>query len=61
MNTPDTVTDAAREAIKALFIAERGYWRPWTDTLLQLSPGFVQQYALRGLPGPHRPADGAHG
>jgi alkylhydroperoxidase/carboxymuconolactone decarboxylase family protein YurZ len=45
MNTPDAVTDTAREAIKALFIAERGYWRPWTDTLLQASPGFVQQYA----------------
>lgn len=45
MNTPDTVTDAAREEIKALFIAERGYWRPWTDTMLQVSPGFVQQYA----------------
>lgn len=44
-NTPDTAADADREAIKALFIAERGYWRPWTDTLLQISPGFVQQYA----------------
>lgn len=42
---PDTETDAAREAIKAFFIAERGYWRPWTDTLLQIAPGFVQQYA----------------
>jgi alkylhydroperoxidase/carboxymuconolactone decarboxylase family protein YurZ len=39
------VTDTARKAIKALFIAERGYWRPWTDTMLQASPGFVQQYA----------------
>lgn len=38
-------TDAQREAIKALFIAERGYWRPWTDTMLQIAPGFVQQYA----------------
>ncbi|MDO8249430.1 MAG: carboxymuconolactone decarboxylase family protein, partial [Rhodoferax sp.] len=46
MNTPDAGTDTAREEIKALFIAERGYWRPWTDTMLQASPGFVQQYAL---------------
>lgn len=45
MNTPDAVTDEARQAIKALFIAERGYWRPWTDTMLQVSPGFVRQYA----------------
>lgn len=45
MNAPDPMTDAEREAIKALFIAERGYWRPWTDTLLQIAPGFVQQYA----------------
>ncbi|QHE84209.1 carboxymuconolactone decarboxylase family protein [Hydrogenophaga sp. BPS33] len=39
------MTDAEREAIKAHFIAERGYWRPWTETLLQTAPGFVQQYA----------------
>lgn len=45
MSTPEPVTDAEREAIKALFIAERGYWRPWTDTMLQIAPGFVQQYA----------------
>lgn len=45
MNAPEPVTDAEREAIKALFIAERGYWRPWTDTMLQIAPGFVQQYA----------------
>lgn len=41
----DPQTDGEREAIKAYFIAERGYWRPWTDTLLQIAPGFVQQYA----------------
>ncbi|MET1116336.1 MAG: carboxymuconolactone decarboxylase family protein [Comamonas sp.] len=46
MNSPpETETDAERAAIKALFIAERGYWRPWTDTMLQIAPGFVQQYA----------------
>jgi alkylhydroperoxidase/carboxymuconolactone decarboxylase family protein YurZ len=37
--------DAARADIKAHFIAERGYWRPWTEVMLQVSPGFVQQYA----------------
>ena len=35
----------ARAQIKAFFIAERGYWRPWTETMLQVSPGFVEQYA----------------
>jgi alkylhydroperoxidase/carboxymuconolactone decarboxylase family protein YurZ len=45
MMKPDPAADAAREKIKALFIAERGYWRPWTDVMLQVSPGFVEQYA----------------
>lgn len=45
MNAPAPVNDPEREAIKALFIAERGYWRPWTDTMLQIAPGFVAQYA----------------
>lgn len=34
-----------RERIKAFFVAERGYWRPWTETMLRVCPGFVQQYA----------------
>jgi alkylhydroperoxidase/carboxymuconolactone decarboxylase family protein YurZ len=37
--------DAARERIKAFFIAERGYWRPWTETMLEVCPAFVEQYA----------------
>lgn len=37
--------DAARAQIKAFFIAQRGYWRPWTETMLQACPGFVEQYA----------------
>ena len=41
----DTAPPVDREAIKAFFIAERGYWRPWTDTMLRVAPGFVQQYA----------------
>lgn len=31
--------------IKQKFIAARGYWRPWTDTILKLHPAFVEQYA----------------
>lgn len=38
-------TDESREAIKQFFMQERGYWRPWTETLLQENPDFVQQYA----------------
>ncbi|RZL93543.1 MAG: carboxymuconolactone decarboxylase family protein [Variovorax sp.] len=45
MSTPDGATDAARAQIKAFFIAQRGYWRPWTETMLRVSPGFLQQYA----------------
>ncbi|SCK12505.1 Uncharacterized conserved protein YurZ, alkylhydroperoxidase/carboxymuconolactone decarboxylase family [Variovorax sp. HW608] len=46
MNTqPDPMTDAERARIKQSFIAERGYWRPWTETMLQACPGFVAQYA----------------
>lgn len=45
MSTPETPEDPTREEIKAYFIAERGYWRPWTETMLQVCPGFVQQYA----------------
>lgn len=46
MNThPGGVSDAERAQIKDYFIAERGYWRPWTETMLQVCPGFVQQYA----------------
>jgi alkylhydroperoxidase/carboxymuconolactone decarboxylase family protein YurZ len=45
MSTPDAAADTARAQIKDFFIAERGYWRPWTETMLQECPGFVQQYA----------------
>lgn len=37
--------DPERARIKSLFIAERGYWRPWTETMLQAWPPFVEQYA----------------
>lgn len=38
-------SDAERARIKDYFIAERGYWRPWTETMLAVSPAFVEQYA----------------
>lgn len=34
-----------REAIKTEFQRERGYWRPWTETLLRERPQFLQAYA----------------
>lgn len=45
MKPNDTPPLDDREAVKAYFVAERGYWWPWTDTMLQASPGFVAQYA----------------
>lgn len=49
MSTPDGVaegmTEAERARVKDFFIAERGYWRPWTETMLEACPRFVQQYA----------------
>jgi alkylhydroperoxidase/carboxymuconolactone decarboxylase family protein YurZ len=45
MSTTDNATEEERARIKAFFIAQRGYWRPWTDTMLQACPGFVAQYA----------------
>ncbi|WP_323040218.1 carboxymuconolactone decarboxylase family protein [Gemmobacter sp.] len=34
-----------QQAIKAHFIAERGYWRPWTETILRINPEFLRRYA----------------
>ncbi len=31
--------------IKEQFIAERGYWRPWTETILRINPQFLKRYA----------------
>jgi len=39
------MNDPERARIKAYFMAERGYWRPWTESMLEACPGFVQQYA----------------
>lgn len=33
------------EALKAAYIAKRGYWRPWTEALLRINPGFLDTYA----------------
>lgn len=32
-------------AIKDFFIAERGYWRPWTEAILRSNPQFLRRYA----------------
>ncbi|WP_137917394.1 carboxymuconolactone decarboxylase family protein [Hydrogenophaga sp. 2FB] len=45
MSTPPGTTEAARAQIKAYFMAQRGYWRPWAETMLQACPSFVEQYA----------------
>ena len=45
MSPPNTPADPDREAIKAAFLRERGYWRPWVETLLRERPRFVQAYA----------------
>lgn len=48
-SVPDTTQGATpaldKAAIKAEFVAERGYWRPWTETMLEACPSFVAQYA----------------
>jgi alkylhydroperoxidase/carboxymuconolactone decarboxylase family protein YurZ len=37
--------ESARERIKDAFIAQRGYWRPWVEILLDGCPAFVEHYA----------------
>ncbi|WP_426954344.1 carboxymuconolactone decarboxylase family protein [Muricoccus radiodurans] len=34
-----------QEAMKAAYIQARGYWKPWTEGLLRLSPNFLNAYA----------------
>ena len=38
MTPPNTTAGPDREAIKAAFLRERGYWRPWVETLSAGSP-----------------------
>src|SRR5690606_23638162 len=40
----EQLTPEQRE-IKEFFIAERGYWRPWTETILRINPQFLKRYA----------------
>jgi alkylhydroperoxidase/carboxymuconolactone decarboxylase family protein YurZ len=48
--------DAMRARIKAQFIEARGYWRPWTETILQAHPAFLERYACyAGYPARHGP------
>jgi len=45
-----------QEQIKAQFIAERGYWRPWTEAILRHHPQFLSDYAAyAGYPARHGP------
>ena len=37
-------SDARKQAIKADFIARRGYWAPWHEGLLALNPDFLDAY-----------------
>jgi alkylhydroperoxidase/carboxymuconolactone decarboxylase family protein YurZ len=36
------------QALKEEFMRARGYWRPWTEGLLRLDPGFLATYARYG-------------
>jgi alkylhydroperoxidase/carboxymuconolactone decarboxylase family protein YurZ len=38
-------SDAMRARVKAQFVEARGYWRPWTEAILQAHPAFLEQYA----------------
>src|SRR5690606_23828523 len=51
-----TDTTPEQEDIKAYFIAERGYWRPWTQAILRHHPRFLKGYAAyAGYPARHGP------
>ncbi len=53
MSTPLT---PEQEAMKAAYIRARGYWKPWTEGLLRLSPNFLNTYArYAGHPAEHGP------
>src|SRR3712207_544840 len=45
-----------QEAMKAAYIRARGYWKPWTEGLLRMSPNFLNAYAsYAGHPAAHGP------
>ena len=33
-----------QQTLKEAYVKARGYWRPWTEGLLRLDPGFLQTY-----------------
>jgi alkylhydroperoxidase/carboxymuconolactone decarboxylase family protein YurZ len=39
-----TASKESREALKARFLAQRGYWAPWHEDLLALQPDFLAAY-----------------
>lgn len=55
MTDPVPLT-AEQERLKAGFVAARGYWRPWTEEMLRLDPGFLEAYGrYAGYPAAHGP------
>lgn len=55
-HSPAPALDKA--AIRAEYERLRGYWRPWTETLLQEHPALVQAYArYAGHPAQHGPLE----
>lgn len=47
---------AEQERLKQAYIRARGYWTPWTEGLLRLSPSFLDLYArYAGYPAAHGP------
>ena len=51
-----TALTPEQEAMKAAYIRARGYWKPWTEGLLRLSPNFLNAYArYAGHPAAHGP------
>jgi alkylhydroperoxidase/carboxymuconolactone decarboxylase family protein YurZ len=51
-----TALTPEQEAMKAAYIRARGYWKPWTEGLLRMSPNFLNAYATyAGHPAAHGP------
>jgi alkylhydroperoxidase/carboxymuconolactone decarboxylase family protein YurZ len=45
-----------QEDMRAAYLRARGYWKPWTEGLLRLSPNFLSTYArYAGHPAAHGP------
>jgi alkylhydroperoxidase/carboxymuconolactone decarboxylase family protein YurZ len=51
-----TALTPEQEAMKQAYLRARGYWKPWTEGLLRLSPNFLNTYADHaGYPAAHGP------